>query len=115
MYTRPSSHCHSPKINYGKAGKKKGLQGCADIGALYKLLQGQVIGGISTGSVHLAVQERVRSRPSLSFNDVVVEMVARKQEDTEPTIAVTKKSRLVYFREEVLAPSLLALQTAIRS
>lgn len=31
------------------------------------------------------------SQPSLTFNDLVVEAVAREQEDVEVTVAITKK------------------------
>lgn len=72
------------------------------------------VNGVNAGPIWRALQEQVRSQPSLIFIYVVMQAVTWEQEDVDAIIVKSKVSQPMYFRVEVLALSPLStLQTAI--
>lgn len=59
---------------------------------------------MKAGHVKGAVQEQIKSQPSLTVNDTVVDAAARLQENAEATVVVTKTYEPLHVTEEALAP-----------
>lgn len=87
--------------------EKKDAQECADIGAPDKMSQDQSLGWVAARLVWRTLKKQVRSHPTLNFNDIELEAVAREQGDAKATMVLTKKSKPLFPIEETLASSLI--------
>lgn len=81
---------------------KREARGCAAFTNLDRLLRGQFLVGLKAGQVRRALQEQIRTQPAISFHNVVVDAVAREQEDAEATMAVTNRYDPLHMKEEPL-------------
>lgn len=84
--------------------REKDVHRCADITDSDYILRDPFIAGLKADPVQRALQENVKAQPTTSFHNGVVDVVAWDQEETDATVAVTKKFEVVSPRKDSSQP-----------